>query len=193
MRPTSPKPDQTDQDLAARTAKIDESLAQLEIKVDLWDSGQTGHFRTVVAELKEDRRTVAHSLQVLSETLSEEWHEVSNRLQRSIERLEGELQTAWADLETEIADDVDSYRSASARQLELWHGQVDRLRLHAKLVEMETRDALSEMEAAFAAARPELERARDSAEEALGNLRTTSREFVTHLRKASRAASRTMG
>ncbi len=189
---SSPPPDEFDELLSDRSGKINDSLEQLEIKVDLWDGGDPGHFRGLVAELREDHATLLEGARMVRETAGEEWRDVVDRFMRALERLESAVATAWADFEAEAADDLDDYRSASAKQLESWRGHVDRLRLHAKLAEMDARDAVDDLERAFEAARPELEKAKQTAGEAVAAAKETSRELVAHLRQASRDASRRM-
>jgi molybdenum-dependent DNA-binding transcriptional regulator ModE len=180
------------EELEERIGKLNEHIAEFEAKVDLWDGESKGHFATVVAELKDDRDVAVASARRVSETAGEEWHKVADRTTRAFERLETELQAAWADFEGELADDVDTYKAAAQRQLESWRGHVDQMRLQAKLGEMEARDALDELEHAYEAARPHLEQAKDSADEGFGSLRERGREVLEHLRAAARAASRKM-
>ncbi len=179
-------------ELGARAAKINERLEALEVKVDLWDSVEREPHRALLAELKEDQAAVADMLRDLRSAAGEEWRALSDRTRRAFDRLESEVHTAWADVEAEMADDADTFRAASARQLDTWRGHVDRMRLQAKLAEMEARDAFTDLERAFEAARPELDQARDAADDALTTIRTKSREMVGHLRAAARDASRKM-
>lgn len=184
----TPSPD----DLEARMGKLNEHIAEFEAKVDLWDGDSKGQFATVVAELKDDRDAAAESAKRVSQTAGEEWQKVAERASRALERLETELQAAWADLEAELADDVDTYKAAAQRQLDSWRGHLDQMRLQAKLAEMEARDTLGDLESAYEAARPHLEQARDTADESFGSLRERGREVLTHLREAARAASSKM-
>ena len=57
---------------------------------------------------------------------------------------------------------------------------------------MEAREAVADLESAFDSARPELDRAKGAAADALEAVRDSAREFVAHLRAKSREASRTM-
>ncbi len=185
-------PTDLDAELGARAAKINDRIEALEIKVDLWDSVEREPHRALVAELKDDLAAIVAMLGDLRSTAGEEWRMISDRTRRAFERLESEVQTAWADVEAEMAEDADAFRTASARQLETWRGHVDRMRLQAKLAEMEARDAFADLERAFQAARPELDRARDAADDALVTIKTKSRDMVAHLRTAARVASRKM-
>lgn len=180
------------EELEERIGKINDHIAEFEAKVDLWDGESRGHFATVVAELKDDRDVAVASARRVSETAGEEWQKVAERTARAFERLETELQAAWADLEAELADDVDAYKAAAQRQLESWRGHVEQMRLQAKLGEMEARDTLNELEQAYEAARPHLEQAKDTADEGFGSLRERGRELLAHLRDAARVASRRM-
>ncbi len=180
------------EELEERIGKLNDHIAEFEAQVDLWDGESKGHFAAVIAELKDDRDAVIASAHRLSETAGEEWRNVAERAIRAFERFETELQAAWADLEAEVANDVDTYKAATQRQLDSWRGYVDQMRLQAKLGEMEARDALTDLEHAFDAARPHLEQAKDSADEGFGSLRERSREALRHLREAARAASHDM-
>jgi hypothetical protein len=186
-----PEPDQFDELLSERTAKINERLEALEVKVDLWDVAP-GHFKTLIGELREDQDALSQAAASVRQAAAEEWHEVAGRFMRALDRLEGEVATAWADFEAEVADDLDTFREASARQMESWHAHVDKMRLQAKLGEMEARDAVADLERAFDAARPELEKAKGVAADALGAAKESARELIAHLRSAARRASRKM-
>jgi hypothetical protein len=173
------------EDLSERTTKLDESLEALEIRVDLWRTDEQSHYRQIVDELKKDFAAMVHFLREMEAKAGEEWHHIADATVRSLERLEGRLDTAWSDFEAELADNTDTYRQASSRQLEAWRAHVDRLRVHAKLAEMDARDAVHDLEVAFAAARPEMEQAKTAADEAVQTLKASTREVIAHLRTAA--------
>lgn len=193
MAESQSRPDATEDELGERAGKINERLAELEVKVDLWDDEERERFRAVIAELKEDQAALVAAAKRVGASAGSEWKAVAESSHRALDRLESEVQAAWADFEVEMADDVDAYRSATQRQLEAWQGHRDRMRLQAKLAEMEARDAVADLEQAFEAARPELERAKDVADEAFHAVKDKVREAVAHLRAAARDASRKMG
>lgn len=182
----APSPDE----LHERIGKLNDHIGEFEAKVELWNGESKGHFATVLAELKDDRDATAAALHKVSDTAGDEWRRVAGATSRSFERIEAELQAAWSDLEAELAQDAKAYRAAVERELESWHGYVDRLRVQANLAGMEARDVMTRVEHAFDAARPQLEQALESTEEAFRSLRTNVRDVVTRLWAAARDASR---
>jgi|GEM_PF-4589553 len=179
-------------DLTERIGKLNERIDAFQVKVDLWEGAGKGHFAAIAAELGSDRDAVARSLHHVGEAAGEEWHKVVGYAARAFDRLESEVEAARADLEAELADDVDTYKAAVDRQRDSWRGHLERMRVQAKLGEMEARDVLADLEHAYEAARPHLEEAREKSDEGFGSLRERGREVMAHLRDAARAASRKM-
>lgn len=177
-----------DEDLTYRIGKINEQIDRFEAHVDL--SGRiAGRFAVVGSQLEADRDTLVQVARRMGTVAEEEWRHSADQLRASVEQIEQELGTAWADLEAEVADDIDVYKDAAQRQLETWRGYVDHLRVRTALAGMEARDAFGAVEAAFQAASPELEQALNAADDAFESLKDRARDAVGHLRDATRAAA----
>ena len=143
-------------------------------------------FHVIGAELRKDGEIVADFTARLSEAAGEAWHDVKAAAERAVERLEGDVATARADLTAELADDPTEYRTAAREQADTWKAHHERLKLHAKLGEMEARDKVAELEEAYQRAKPELGKAGEAATETLDALKTQVRGLVDHLRRAAR-------
>ena len=193
----------TDQDPAAtpeeyggyfseRVDRLNRAIEDFRIEVDLSSPDIAERYREVLADLHVDHERVDDFARRLGESATETWHEIRNAAERAHERLEGDISTAWADLRAEKAVEPHEYRAAVRAQAESWRTHLDRLKLHAKLGQMEARDAVGGLDDAYQHAKPELERASDAVGDALDALKAPARDMVAHLRKAAKDFSRSL-
>lgn len=183
---------QSPDDLTDRIGKLNEAIDAFQVEVDLWHDDRKSDFAALVVEMRDDRDAATAAMRQVGATAGEEWQKIAAQAARALQRLESELEAVRADFAAELADDADTFKAATHRRLESWRGHVEQLRLQAKLAEMDTRDALGDLERAYEAALPQLEQARENADEGLKTLREQGREVTDHLRSAARAASRKM-
>lgn len=176
----------------SRVANVNQSLEDFHVDIDLSSPDVAERFREVAAELREDRERVAAFAERIRESAGEAVHELRDAAERAIERLEGDVSTARADLRAELAADPAEYREAAQAQAETWKAHLERLRLHAKLGEMEARDTFTELEGAYERAKPELERAGEVAADTFHALKSQVSGVVAHLRKAARDFSKSL-
>lgn len=186
-------PDREDVDeLAERVDKINESLEDLEIRIEVSGPEIVERFRDVITRLKADRSAVASSARTAAAATGDAWRTIVSSAQQALDRLERELAAAWADLEASLADDVDSFKNASSRQLDSWKSYVEELKLQARLAGMEAREALGELDKAFDAARPQLEEARSAADDTWEQTKRGVGELVARLWDAAQTVSAEM-
>ena len=169
-----------------RVRNVNQSIEDFHVEVDLSGPEVADRFHAIGAELRKDGEIVADFTAKLSEAAGEAWHDLKEAGERAVERLEGDVATARADLTAELADDPSEYRTAAREQAETWKAHLERLKLHAKLGEMEARDKVAELEEAYQRAKPELDKAGEAASETLDALKTQVRGLVDHLRRAAR-------
>ena len=126
----------------------------------------------------------------LRDVAGEAWRDLRDAAERAFDRLESSIATAWADLRADKATEPHEYREAARIQADSWRTHLDRLKLHARLGQMEARDAAAGLDDAYQRARPELERAGAAVGDALEALREPARDLVAHLRRAAKDFSR---
>ena len=193
----------TDQDPAAtpeefggyfteRVDRLNRAIEDFHIEVDLSSPDIAERYREVLADLHVDHERVDDFARRFGESATETWLEIRDAAERAYDRLEGDIGTAWADLRAEKAVEPHRYRAAVRAQAESWRTHLDRLKLHAKLGQMEARDALGGLDDAYQAAKPGLERASDAAGDAIEAVKEPARDLVAHLRKAAKDFSRSI-
>lgn len=180
------------EELTDRIGKINDEIEKFEVRIDGWGEDKDGRFSELGRELADDRDVVVAATKRIGEVARDEWHQAADRARHSLEQLERELETAWADLEVELAEDVDAYKAATRRQIDSWRGYVELARLRASLAGMEARDAVAKLDSAYEAARPQLDQAWAAADEAFAGLRDRARTAVVHLRDAARDAMKSL-
>ncbi len=173
-----------------RIDRLNQRIEDFQIEVDLSSPDVAERFREVVIDLRADQERIGEFARNVRESATSTFHEVRDAAERSYERLEGEVATAWADLRADKAMEPQEYRAAVHEQAESWRTHLDRLKLHAKLGQMEARDAAAGLDDAYQRARPELERAGEAAGDALEALKEPARELMAHLRRAAKDFSR---
>jgi DNA repair exonuclease SbcCD ATPase subunit len=186
MTTTPGTPHEYGDHLDERVRLLNQSLEDFHVEVDLGGPEISERFRHIAADLAGDREHVAEFAGRIRGSAGDAWHELRDAAERAFERLEGDLATARADLSAELAADPAEYREAAKEQAQTWAAQLERLKLHAKLAEMEARDKLEQLDGAYQRAKPELDRAGQVAADALDSLKGQMRGLVDHLRRAAR-------
>jgi DNA repair exonuclease SbcCD ATPase subunit len=176
--------------LEDRVSRLNQSIEDFHVEIDLSGPEIAERFRQIAADLKTDREHVTAFADRVRESAGEAWQELRDAAERAAERLEGDVGTARADLAAELAADPADYREAARHQAEAWSAHLERLKLHAKLAEMEARDKIEQLDGAYQKAKPELDRAGEAAGEALESLKGQMRGLVDHLRRAAREFSK---
>ena len=175
-----------------RIDRLNRAIEDFHIEVDLSSADIAERYREVLADLEVDHERVADFARRVGESAADTWHEIRDAAERAHERLDGDINIAWADLRAEKASEPHEYRAAVRAQAESWRAHLDRLKLHAKLAQMEARDSIGGLDDAYQRARPELERASDAVGDALEALKEPARDLVTHLRQAAKDFSRSL-
>jgi len=192
-RAAGPETHPVEEELTDRIGKINDEIEKFDARVNIWGADRDSRFANVGTELAEDRDMVVAAVRRVGVVARDEWRQTAESVRTSVAQLEHEIETARADLEVELADDVDAFRAAAEGQVTSWKGYLDLLRLRAKLASMDARDALETLESAYRAAQPELEGARTAANAAFAALRDSTRNTVIHLRQAARDATTPRG
>lgn len=193
----------TDQDLpetpeeygnyfAERIDRLNQAIEDFHVEVDLSGPDVAERFREVLADLEGDHERIGQFARRFGESATETWLDIRDAAERAHDRLEGEIATAWADLRADSASDLHEYQDAARAQADSWRAYLDRLKLHAKLGQMEARFAVEKLDHAFQSAKPELERAGGAAGEALEALKEPARDMMIHLRKVARDFARAL-
>jgi hypothetical protein len=175
-----------------RVDRLNRAIKDFHIEVDLSSPDVAERYREVLDDLNVDHEAVSSFARRLGDSATDAWHEMRDAAERAHERLEGDIATAWADLRAEKATEPHEYRAAVRAQAESWRAHLDRLKLHARLGQMEARDAVGGLDDAYQRAKPELERASDAAGDALEALKGPARDLVAHLRRAAKDFSRSL-
>jgi chromosome segregation ATPase len=184
---TAPEtPDEYGEYFRDRVERLNQSIEDFHVEIDLGGPEIGERFREIATEMKHDREHVADFASRIKEAAGDAFHDLKEGAERALERLEGDMATARADLAAELAADPAEYREAAKTQAETWRAHLDRLKLHAKLAEMEARDKLDELEGAYQRAKPELDKASEAAGDAIDAIKEQARSLVDHLRKAAR-------
>lgn len=173
-----------------RIDRLNQRIEDFHIEVNLSSPDIADRFGAIVTDLKADHERIGEFAGRFRESAADTWHDLRDAAERSFERLEGEVSTAWADLRADKATEPHEYREAARVQADSWRTHLDRLKLHARLGQMEARDAAAGLDDAYQRAKPELERAGAAVGEALEALREPARDLVTHLRRAAKDFSR---
>lgn len=173
-----------------RIDRLNQRIEDFHMEVNLSGPDVAERFGEVVADLKADHERMAEFVHRLGESAAETWRDLRDAAERSYERLEGEVSTAWADVRADNATQPHEYREAARVQADSWRSYLDRLKLHARLGRMEARDAAAGLDDAYQRAKPELERAGVTVGVALEALREPARDLVAHLRRAAKDFSR---
>lgn len=177
---------------AERIDRLNRAIEDFHIEVDLSSADIAERYREVLADLEVDHERVAEFARRLGEAAADTWDEIRDGAERAHERLDGDISTAWADLQAEKATEPHQYRAAVRAQAESWRTHLDRLKLQARLGQMEARDTVGGLDEAYQRARPELESASAAVGDALEALREPARDLVAHLRQAAKDFSRSL-
>lgn len=177
---------------AERVDRLNEAIEDFHMEVDLSRPDVAQRFSEVLADLRVDHERIGAFARRFGESATDTWLDMRDAAERAHDRLESEIATAWADLRADNASELHEYQDAAQAQADLWRAHLDRLKLHAKLGQMEARFAVERLDKAYQRAKPELERAGDAAGDALEALKEPARDMLTHLRKVAKDFSRAL-
>ncbi len=121
---------------------VKEELHQAETALKTAGDGLAQRVRPAVERL-ERTRDAAAALHRLEEEAAETRDALAADLEREYHQLEAELRILRSELRSELAENVDAYRSAANEQLLAWRAGLDELRVQAHLAKMDARDELT--------------------------------------------------
>lgn len=150
--------------------------------------------RPAIERLERTRAAARAALHRLEEEASGAGSALAADLEQDYHRLESQLRVLRSELRAELADNIDSYRSAAGEQLLAWRAALDELRVQANLAKMEAREDLAalveDLESRYREATRHL---RDSAgETALAALREKLRGAFQDIRNAAETVTDTL-
>lgn len=173
---------------------VKDELEQAEAALKLAPQALAQRLTPALAGLTSAREAAVAALRRLEEEAAGTREAVVANLDREYRRLEAQLRILRSELRSELADNIEDYRSAAAEHLEAWRAGLDELRVRAHLGRTEARDELDalldRLESRYhEAARQLRERTQ---EKTLATVRENLRAVFQDLRRAADTASETL-